>query len=147
MTHTMKIRVHPRKRMKVYVDGDHFRTFENESFDTPEIYEVEYERSVSADHSDILTVEEEARERARHEFEQREREWEKRLKEQSLAIGGISNYYGGLEVSQVDGKFVWGIENYDGTYWEEIPKSLYDELVKFEQEHKNLPSPKVDPGG
>lgn len=47
-------------------------------------------------------------------------------------IGNIGNYYGGLSVkSEADGTFWWGIENYDGTKWEQIPQSLYDELVKF----------------
>ena len=47
-------------------------------------------------------------------------------------IGSIGNYYGGLSVKvESDGTFWWGIENYCGTEWEQIPQSLYDELVKF----------------
>jgi len=44
---------------------------------------------------------------------------------------GIRNYYGGLEIKEEDGKYYWGIENYNGTKYEEIPKYLYDALVKF----------------
>ena len=42
----------------------------------------------------------------------------------------VGNYYGGLNVREVDGKYFWAIENYDGTDFEEIPKTLYDELLK-----------------
>jgi hypothetical protein len=42
----------------------------------------------------------------------------------------VGNYYGGLNVKEVDGKYFWAIENYDGTDFEEIPKALYDELLK-----------------
>lgn len=43
----------------------------------------------------------------------------------------IGNYYGGLEVKEEEGKYLWGIENWNGTNFEEIPKCLYDALVKF----------------
>jgi len=42
----------------------------------------------------------------------------------------VGNYYGGLIVKEVDGKYFWAIENYDGDYFEEIPKALFDELLK-----------------
>lgn len=45
-------------------------------------------------------------------------------------IGNIGNYYGGLEVKEEDGKYYWGIENYDGTYWEEISKFTYTVLLR-----------------
>lgn len=48
-------------------------------------------------------------------------------------IGEIGNYYGGLHVKEEGGKFYWGVENWDGTWWEEIPESLYRELIKFEE--------------
>ena len=48
-------------------------------------------------------------------------------------IGGIGNYYGGLCVGRLDGRFYWAINNYDGYYWEEIPESLYRELIAFEE--------------
>ena len=51
-----------------------------------------------------------------------------------MNIGNIGNYYGSLEVKKEDGAFFWSIENWDGTVWEEIPESLYIELVKFEEE-------------
>lgn len=51
----------------------------------------------------------------------------------NMRIGGIGNSYGALTVKIEDGKYYWGIEDYDGDYgWEEITESLYNELVKFE---------------
>jgi len=50
-----------------------------------------------------------------------------------MEIGSIGNYYGGLTVKEEDGKFYWGIENYDGLEWEQIPESLYRELIRFEE--------------
>ena len=46
-------------------------------------------------------------------------------------IGEIGNHYGGLSISIINGKFFWSIENWDGECWEEIPKSLFDELDRF----------------
>lgn len=51
-----------------------------------------------------------------------------------LGIGEIGNYYGGLSVKESDRKYFWSIENWDGDNWEEIPKYLYDALVKFHKE-------------
>lgn len=48
-------------------------------------------------------------------------------------IGGIGNAYGGLSVKAEDGKFFWSIENFDGDNWEEIPKTLYDSLMRYER--------------
>lgn len=50
------------------------------------------------------------------------------------SIGCIGNYYGGLNVRHEDGKYEWSIENYDGESWEEIPKYLYEALIRFENE-------------
>lgn len=47
-------------------------------------------------------------------------------------IGSIGNYYGCLRVKEQDGKFFWSIENHDGDDWEEIPASLYRELIAFD---------------
>ena len=49
-------------------------------------------------------------------------------------IGTISNYYGSLSVKEDDGKYFWGIDDFNGIRWEEIPKSLYDELMKFQDQ-------------
>lgn len=49
----------------------------------------------------------------------------------AIGIGSIGNYYGGLQVIHDNNKFYWGIENHDGTDWEEIPESLYNELMRF----------------
>lgn len=51
-------------------------------------------------------------------------------------IGEIGNYYGCLNAKEEGGRFYWSIENYDGHHWQEIPKYLYDALVKFETESK-----------
>ena len=51
-------------------------------------------------------------------------------------IGNIGNYYGGLGVKEEDGRYFWGIENWDGYYWEEIPEYLYDALIKFDSEEE-----------
>ena len=48
-------------------------------------------------------------------------------------IGTIGNYYGCLSVKKEEDKYFWGIENWDGTDWEEIPKELYDNLISFEE--------------
>jgi hypothetical protein len=49
-------------------------------------------------------------------------------------IGNIGNYYGALFIQNIDDKYFWIIENYgtdfeDISEWEEIPKSLYEELL------------------
>ena len=51
-------------------------------------------------------------------------------------IGDIGNYYGGLSVKTKDGKFFWGIEDHNGTDWQEIPESLYLALMKYETERQ-----------
>jgi hypothetical protein len=51
-----------------------------------------------------------------------------------IDIGEIGNYYGGLSIKEEGDIFYWGIENWDGTFWEEISESLYDELI----EHKRV---------
>ena len=51
-------------------------------------------------------------------------------------IGGISNYYGGLRVKTEDGKFFWSIEDVTEDDWEEIPESLYLELMRFNDKTK-----------
>jgi len=54
-----------------------------------------------------------------------------------MNIGNIANYYGGLFIKEDDNKFYWCIPNYDGDDWDEIPKYLYDTLVKYQEELKN----------
>lgn len=48
-------------------------------------------------------------------------------------IGRINSAYGGLMVGKSEDKFFWSIEDHWGSWWEEIPESLYVELVKFEE--------------
>ena len=54
-------------------------------------------------------------------------------------VGNVGNYYGGLAVKEEDGLYFWSIENCDGhdgsePGHEQIPESLYRELVKFDEE-------------
>lgn len=58
------------------------------------------------------------------------------------AIGDIGNEYGGLEVCTYEGKFYWIIQGYPNNpcnqnHWEEIPESLYNELIKFNSKKPN----------
>jgi hypothetical protein len=46
-------------------------------------------------------------------------------------IGLCGNYYGGLNIKEENGKYYWSIENYSGMEWSEIPKYLYDALLKY----------------
>ncbi len=50
-----------------------------------------------------------------------------------MEIGDIGNHYGGLHVDSENGRYFCSIENWDGHYWQEIPKSLYDELIKYQE--------------
>ena len=52
----------------------------------------------------------------------------------SLTFDNIGNYYGTLNVRDESGVFEWGIESWNGFDWEQIPESLYNELVKFKEE-------------
>ena len=60
-----------------------------------------------------------------------------------LRIGKIGNYDGKVYVKELEGKYFWGVIDYidesmgvesisKENKWEEIPKSLYDELICFE---------------
>lgn len=53
------------------------------------------------------------------------------MKKEEKEIGNIGNYYGGLVIKSEDGKYFWGIESYDGTKFEDIPKELFDALEKY----------------
>jgi hypothetical protein len=44
---------------------------------------------------------------------------------------GISNYYGGLEICEDNGRFFWTVGGDGGDGWVEIPKHLYDTLFEF----------------
>ena len=48
-------------------------------------------------------------------------------------IGSINNYYGGLQVAALEGKYYWSIMDYCESIWEEIPFELYVNLVDFEE--------------
>jgi hypothetical protein len=50
-------------------------------------------------------------------------------------IGDVCNYYGGLHVKEQNGKYYWGIENWDGDFgWIEIPKQLFDALIQYDNQ-------------
>lgn len=50
-------------------------------------------------------------------------------------IRGCGNYYGGLNIKKKKGKHYWCIEDYSGYHWNEIPKYLYDALIKYNDEY------------
>ena len=54
--------------------------------------------------------------------------------DEKIDVGGIGNIYGGLCIGKKDGKYYWSIEECFSDDWEEIPKSLYDELIKEAQQ-------------
>lgn len=59
-------------------------------------------------------------------------------KEKIIKISGIGNYYGGLEIQRdIDGRFYWGIENWNGTTYDEIPKELFEAIKDFEHRKSN----------
>ena len=54
------------------------------------------------------------------------------MENEERKIGIVGNYYGGLYVKIKDSKYYWSIENWDGHYWKEIPKSLFYELIEHD---------------
>lgn len=63
------------------------------------------------------------------------------MKEIKTKIGDIGNYYGGLNVKKTKEGYFWSIENYDGDWWSEIPKHLYDALISYEEERTRTSPP------
>lgn len=55
----------------------------------------------------------------------------------SKPVGNIGNYYGGLLYSKHNNRYYWGIEDWDGMSYEEIPKYLYDALNRFATSPEN----------
>ena len=58
------------------------------------------------------------------------------MKYKTINFGSIGNYYGCLEVCKLPNKegietWHWGIEDYDGTTYEEIPNYLVGSLLRF----------------
>jgi len=63
------------------------------------------------------------------------------MKENLKYIKGPGNYYGGIYVTEFEGKFYWLIENYDTDFenpeeWEEITKELFDSLIDHDKNFK-----------
>ena len=54
--------------------------------------------------------------------------------EDQRPIGKIDNALAGLVAIEKHGNYFWSMD--DGGFWEEIPKSLYEELLKFEANRK-----------
>lgn len=54
-----------------------------------------------------------------------------------MEIGHIGSAHGGLEVFEREGKYYWGVWYHSGIYVEEIPESLYLELLKFNETVKD----------
>lgn len=48
-----------------------------------------------------------------------------------VKVGGIGNYYGGLNIAEINGKFYWAIEDYSVFDVEEIPQYLFATLSRF----------------
>ena len=53
-------------------------------------------------------------------------------------VGLIGNYYGGLELAIDGGRFYWGLRDWDGIDWQEIPESLYESLMEYQQSGAGL---------
>lgn len=50
-----------------------------------------------------------------------------------ILIGSITDEHGAHYVKEENDKYFWCICDYDGAHgWEEIPKYLFDALIKFE---------------
>ena len=51
---------------------------------------------------------------------------------ETYATSEIGNYYGDLLIRKTpDGKFLWGVENYNGTKWDEINEELFNALLEY----------------
>lgn len=55
-----------------------------------------------------------------------------------MQIGSIANQFGHLQTKEEDGKYYWSIEDICPIEWEEIPVTLYVELLKFEAKRWEL---------
>ncbi len=63
-------------------------------------------------------------------------EYKKTSEDKEFSVGGIGNFYGGLEVKKEGFRYYWGIEDHNKTEWVEIPKYLYGTLVRYEKERQ-----------
>lgn len=54
------------------------------------------------------------------------------LSDKQREIGEIDNTYGGLRVKEENGIYFWSIEDYCTSKWKRISQSLYDELMKHQ---------------
>ena len=58
-------------------------------------------------------------------------------REHAIGIGGIWNNYGRLQVTEFDGLCFWRITGCGGWEWEEIPREMFDIMLKFQAGHLN----------
>ena len=63
------------------------------------------------------------------------------MSKERLKIGGIGNYYGALNITKIEGKYYWCIENFNTDFddlgdWEEIDKELYDSLFNYQKRYE-----------
>lgn len=55
----------------------------------------------------------------------------------SVEVGEIYGYYGGLLLTVEGEKHYWGIRDWDGIDWQEIPEYLFQAIMQFEGEGYN----------
>lgn len=48
-----------------------------------------------------------------------------------IEIKHCTKFYNGLIIKEENNKYYWCIEHHTGYYWDEIPKYLYDTLLKY----------------
>ena len=58
-------------------------------------------------------------------------------REHAIGIGGIWNGYGRVEVKEFEGMCFWRITGCGGWEWEEIPREMFDIMLKFQAGHQN----------
>ena len=59
---------------------------------------------------------------------------ERQLDQNAKDIETIGNHYGCLRFSEFEDKFYWSITDWYGDDWDDIPKYLYDALLKYHNE-------------
>lgn len=50
------------------------------------------------------------------------------------SIEQLTGYFGHLELKKEEGKHYWGLEDYNGTSFKEIPEYLYNAILKFTED-------------
>lgn len=55
-------------------------------------------------------------------------------KSKEIRVNNIGNYYGNLLIKQEGGKCWWVIEDYTAHDWREIPRELFEALLRYNQD-------------